>query len=119
MDIIELLLQIKDSPLPKDRETLLKDLLFSPFQIVYEEVIRYSPSFREAYPPEYIKSLLRKGNIKMENYEAQIRGSDLTEEEKYLLYFFLKGKGPLQIYENNKYPFRQEGEIEYEQDYNA
>lgn len=118
MDALEILLSIRDNPLPDDRKSLLQNLFLSPFEITFEEISAYSRSFADAYPLDHIKMLLRKGNIKSENPEVEIANSNLSEEEKLLMYLFFKGHIPLQIYENNKHPFI-EGDAEYEQDYDA
>lgn len=95
MDVIELLLFLRDNPLPQDKEKriqLLTTLSQTDMFIIYEDVIRYSDTFAMQYHTDYIKSLLREYNIRGLNIYKEIQKSDMDEENKQLLYFFFKGK---------------------------
>ena len=95
LDAIELLIYLRDNPLPdneEDRTAILTTLSQTELFIIYEDVCNYSPSFAARYTSDYVKSLLRKYNIRGLNLYKEISQSDMSEENKQLLYFFFKGK---------------------------
>lgn len=95
LDAYELLIYLRDNEIPEDenmRIGILKTLSQTALFIIYEDVCKYSESFKNYYTTEYIKSLLRRYKIKGINLYKEIEIANMNEEEKYLLYFFFKGK---------------------------
>ena len=95
LDIYELLIYLRDNEIPEDenmRIGILTTLSQTSMFVIYEDVCKYSESFKKYYTTEYIKLLLRRYKIKGVNLYKEIEIADMNEEEKYLLYFFFKGK---------------------------
>ena len=96
IDVIETLLYLRNNPLPdniEDRAAILDNLYKDEiFFVYYDNVIKYSNSFKETYSIEYIKGLLRKGNIYGRDLDTELNNSILNDEERLLVRFFLKGR---------------------------
>lgn len=94
-DSVIIALSIRRMGLPESEEIRTKLLKIlgrrgiSDYPITYDGMIRYSECFREIYPKERIKDLIKECIMGEKPYQEEIRLSNLSEEEKALLFFVL------------------------------
>lgn len=94
-DSVIIALSIHKVGLPESEEIRTKLLKIlgrrgmSDYPITYDGMIRYSECFRELYPKERIKDLIKECIMGEKPYQEEIRLSNLSEEEKALLFFVL------------------------------
>lgn len=94
-DSLEILLYLRDNDLPEENERteILKKLYNNNlFYIYFDDICRYSKSFREKYTLDYIRTLFRKANIQGRDLETELSVSGLSDEDKYLIRLFFKGR---------------------------
>lgn len=94
-DNLELVLGIKKHGLPEDEALRTKILMAfandrdNQYKLDYEKLYNYSESFREYYPLDKVLYLIKKTITNMQNYIIDINHSNLTDEEKALLFFVI------------------------------
>jgi hypothetical protein len=92
---LKMALQVKEHGLPalsEERAKVLRILgnrSLDQYPITYDGMISCSDTFRAVYPEEKMIGLVRKVITGAKPYMEEIRQSDLSEEEKALLYFAL------------------------------
>ena len=95
-DMLEILSYYRDHPLPDEesqRILLLNQLTnYDLFYIYYEDVCKYSQSFKEHYPEERLRSIFRACKITGNDVQYEINHCNASEEDKALMRFFFKGK---------------------------
>lgn len=95
MDNLELVLGIKKHGLPDDAELRTKILTNfandrdNQYKLDYEKLYNYSESFREYYPLDKVLYLIKKTITNMQNYIIDINHSNLSDEDKALLFFVI------------------------------
>lgn len=93
-DSMKIAMTLRDHNVPKeeaDRVKMLEILnIRTPgnYPFTYDGMINLSENFEKAYPPEKIQTLAMK-LTSPGNYMMRIRNSDLSAEEKALMYFVL------------------------------
>lgn len=95
VDNLELVLGIKKHGLPDDAELRIKILTNfandrdNQYKLDYEKLYNYSESFREYYPLDKVLYLIKKTITNMQNYIIDINHSNLSDEDKALLFFVI------------------------------
>ena len=95
VDNLELVLGIKKHGLPDDAELRTKILTNfandrdNQYKLDYEKLYNYSESFREYYPLDKVLYLIKKTITNMQNYIIDINHSNLSDEDKALLFFVI------------------------------
>lgn len=95
IDNLELVLGMKKHGLPEDAELRTKILTNfandkdNQYKLDYEKLYNYSESFREYYPLDKVLYLIKKTITNMQNYIIDINHSDLSDEDKALLFFVI------------------------------
>lgn len=95
VDNLELVLGIKKHGLPDDAELRTKILTNfandrdNQYKLDYEKLYNYSESFREYYPLDKVLYLINKTITNMQNYIIDINHSNLSDEDKALLFFVI------------------------------
>lgn len=95
VDNLELVLGIKKHGLPDDAELRTKILTSfandrdNQYKLDYEKLYNYSESFREYYPLDKVLYLIKKTITNMQNYIIDINHSNLSDEDKALLFFVI------------------------------
>lgn len=95
VDNLELVLGIKKHGLPDDAELRTKILTNfandrdNQYKLDYEKLYNYSESFREYYPLDKVLYLIKKTIMNMQNYIIDINHSNLSDEDKALLFFVI------------------------------
>jgi hypothetical protein len=95
VDNLELVLGIKKHGLPDDAELRTKILTNfandrdNQYKLDYEKMYNYSESFREYYPLDKVLYLIKKTITNMQNYIIDINHSNLSDEDKALLFFVI------------------------------
>ena len=95
VDNLELVLGIKKHGLPDNAELRTKILTNfandrdNQYKLDYEKLYNYSESFREYYPLDKVLYLIKKTITNMQNYIIDINHSNLSDEDKALLFFVI------------------------------
>lgn len=95
VDNLELVLGIKKHGLPDDVNLRTKILTSfandrdNQYKLDYEKLYNYSESFREYYPLDKVLYLIKKTITNMQNYIIDINHSNLSDEDKALLFFVI------------------------------
>lgn len=95
IDNLELVLGIKSHNMPEDAELRTKILTNfandrdSQYKVEYEKLYNYSEDFRDRYPLDRVLHLIKTTITNMQNYIIDINHSNLSEEDKALLFFVI------------------------------
>lgn len=95
MTTLEAALYVYQHGMPSETEQrilLLKAMsqrALTQYPITYDGILQCCPDFAQRYPQEYLSDLCKRCITGARHFTEDIRISDLTEEEKALLYFAL------------------------------